>query len=149
MKISRHFTYEQCIKSETAIRAGVANTPNASQEESMIYLCEKVLDVVKDLFFDSYISSFFRSVKVNGLVGGSATSQHCKGEAVDIDSALNNKEIFNYIKNKLDFDQLIWEFGDSNQPAWVHVSLKKTGNRKQVLQAKKVKGKTVYVPWQN
>ncbi len=147
MKISKHFTYEQCIKSESAIRLGIPNVPNANQVESMIQLSEKVLDVVKDKFTDCFVTSFFRSTKANQAVGGSATSQHCKGEAVDIDSVSDNRKIFQFIHENLDFDQLLWEYGDTLQPAWVHVSFKSTGNRRQVLRVQKSKGKTVYVPW--
>jgi len=147
MKISRHFTYEQCIKSDSAIRLGISNVPNATQVDAMILLSEKVLDVVKDKFPNCFITSFFRSTKANQAVGGGATSQHCKGEAVDIDSVSSNRDIFLFIHENLDFDQLLWEYGNTLQPAWVHVSFKATGNRRQVLRVQKSKGKTVYTPW--
>jgi zinc D-Ala-D-Ala carboxypeptidase len=99
-----------------------------------------------------YVSSFFRSAQVNKAVGGSMTSQHCKGEAIDIDCDVygngTNKEVFEYIKNHLPFDQLIWEFGTDENPAWVHVSLRRDNkNRKQVLKAVTQNGRTVYKPF--
>jgi zinc D-Ala-D-Ala carboxypeptidase len=85
------------------------------------------------------------------IAGAASNSQHCKGEALDLDNDAveypTNKDIFNYIKNHLDFDQLIWEFGDNQNPAWVHVSYNKDKNRKQVLRALKVNGKTIYQPY--
>jgi hypothetical protein len=95
-------------------------------------------------------NSFYRSPKLNTAIGGSATSQHVRGEAIDLDSKDNafNKDIFDYIVKNLDFDQVIAECPDKEgKPSWVHVSYKKTGNRKQVLKAVKVKGKTTYVPY--
>jgi D-alanyl-D-alanine dipeptidase len=78
------------------------------------------------------------------IPGSSLTSQHSKGEAMDMDTASDNKKIFEYIKNNLDFDQMIWEFGTAENPDWVHVSYKASGNRKQILRAKKVNGKSTY-----
>jgi zinc D-Ala-D-Ala carboxypeptidase len=87
------------------------------------------------------ISSGFRCVQVNRKIGGSTSSQHCKGEAMDIKIDAKG---FYFIKDKLEFDQLIWEFGNDEQPSWVHVSYKKSRNRKQVLKATKRNGKTIY-----
>jgi hypothetical protein len=97
-----------------------------------------------------HISSGYRSVELNKCIGGSLTSQHCSGEAIDIDmdgspSGVTNKMVFDYIKDNLEFDQLIWEFGTKDNPDWVHVSYESTGRqRKQVLRAVRANGKTTY-----
>jgi hypothetical protein len=98
------------------------------------------------------ISSGYRSKELNTAIGGSLTSQHCQGEAIDIDmdgaGTISNADVFNYIKDELNFDQLIWEFGDLKNPDWVHVSYESTGKqRKQILKAVKVGGKTLYKPF--
>jgi hypothetical protein len=96
------------------------------------------------------ISSGYRSKELNSAIGGSLTSQHCQGEAIDIDmdgsaSGVSNADVFKYIKENLNFDQLIWEFGTKENPDWVHVSFESTGKqRKQILRATKVNGKTKY-----
>lgn len=150
MNISINITYNEAIKSVEAIRNGLDNTPNDIQVESMKLLAEKVFEPLRKALGNKpiNINSFFRSELVNEQIGGSNTSQHCKGEAMDIDQdgrpGPTNRQIFDYILNKLDFDQLIWEFGDDNNPDWVHVSYKKTGNRKQVLKSYKIGKKTMY-----
>ena len=94
------------------------------------------------------INSFFRCPELNKAIGGSKTSQHCKGQAIDIDDTYKvvaNSDMYNYIKNNLDFDQLIWEFGDNKNPNWLHVSyVSKDSNRNRCLRAYKSNGKTVY-----
>ncbi len=149
MKIGKNISYNQAIKSDTAIRLGIDNTPSATALEAMTLLCEKVVDPLYEVFPSMTFNSFYRSPKLNTAIGGSATSQHVRGEAIDLDSKDNtfNKAIFDYIVKNLDFDQVIAEYGNNKQPDWVHVSFKKTGNRKQVLKAVKVKGKTTYVPY--
>lgn len=151
MQISKNISYNSAIKSDTAIRLGIDNTPSASAVEAMTLLCEKVVDPLYEVFPSMTFNSFFRSGKLNSAIGGSATSQHTKGEAIDLDSKDNqfNKAIFDYIVKHLDFDQVIYEYGNDKQPDWVHVSYKKTGNRKQVLRAVKVKGKTTYIPYKS
>jgi hypothetical protein len=115
-------------------------------------LCEKILEPVR-IFNEGplNISSGYRSKNLNHFIGGSLSSQHCEGKAADIDmdgmSGKNNAEIFNYIKDNLEFDQLIWEFGDNNKPDWVHVSYNAGKNRKQVLRALKTNGRTAYAPY--
>ena len=100
-----------------------------------------------------HISSGYRSAELNKCIGGSSTSQHCNGEAIDIDmdgspNGVTNKMVFDYIKDNLEFDQLIWEFGTSENPDWVHVSYESTGKqRKQILKAVKANGKTTYEPY--
>lgn len=152
MKISDYTTIEQACKSETAIRKAIDNTPNAEQLEAMRLLCEKVYDpLCKTIGRALPISSFFRSVKLNKAIGGSSSSQHCKGEAIDIDcdgTNISNKTIFELIKAEFTFDQLINEFPDANgNPSWVHVSFSKNGNRENVLKAIKINGKTKYVKY--
>ena len=93
------------------------------------------------------VTSFFRSAKINKAIGGSATSQHSLGQAIDIDTVSDNRKLFDYIKGNLPFDQLIWENGDDNTPAWIHVSYTETRNRKQILRATRKNGKTVYLPY--
>ena len=151
MIIGKNISYNSAIKSDTAIRLGIDNTPSASAVEAMQLLCEKVIDPLYEVFPSMTFNSFFRSPKLNTAIGGSATSQHVRGEAIDLDSKDNafNKAIFDYIVKNMDFDQVIWEFGNDKAPDWVHVSYKKTGNRKQVLRAVKVKGKTTYVPYKS
>jgi len=90
------------------------------------------------------VNSFFRSPELNTRIGGSKTSQHCKGEAIDIDTSNDNKKLYDYIRDNLEYDQLIWEFGNESNPDWIHVSFSKNGNRKRQLLAKKVNGRTTY-----
>jgi hypothetical protein len=114
-------------------------------------LAEKVFEPVRVHFgCPIHISSGYRSIELNRCIGGSLTSEHCTGEAIDIDmdgtpNGVTNKMVFDYIKDNLDFNQLIYEFGDSKNPDWVHVSYKSTGKqRKQILRAVRVNGKTTY-----
>lgn len=146
MQISSYITLQDACKSATAQRLGIDNAPNNEQTLAMQRFCANVYDRVCEKFGKIIpFNSFFRSEKLNKAIGGSRNSQHCKGEAIDLDGNSNlNATIFNYIKDNLDFDQLIWEFGDKNCPDWVHVSCKKNGNRKQVLKSVKEKGKTIY-----
>lgn len=150
--ISKNITFAEATKSQSAIRLGINNEPNEEQIEAMKYVAENIFERVRSHFGNKpiAISSFFRNFATNKAVGGSQTSQHCKGEAMDIDAdtfgGITNKEIFNYIKDNLDFDQLIWEFGTNNNPDWVHVSLTKGLNKRQVLKAVKNEfGKVVYI----
>jgi zinc D-Ala-D-Ala carboxypeptidase len=156
MKIGRYLTLAECIKSDTAIRKGIDNTPQGNEVQAMIKVCAWVYDDLCEYFNCKIpITSFYRSEQLNRAIGGSASSQHCKGEAIDLDcdtltSGLTNKIIFNYIKNNLTFDQLIYEFGSDNNPDWVHCSIAYEGQqRMQVLRATKIKSKTIYIPWVN
>jgi hypothetical protein len=149
MKMSTNFTLAEMVSSHTAQRLGIDNTPNDEQIESLKELCEKILQPVRDKFGPVRITSGLRVPDLNTAIGGSKSSQHCKGEAADINLCSNscggkNADVFNYIKDHLIFDQIIWEFGE-NCPAWVHVSYNYGKNRKQVLKAKKQNGKTVYI----
>ena len=152
MKLSVHFSLAEFTRSESAKRHGVSNNPTPEHLENIKVLCEKVLEPIREHFAEPLnISSGYRSKALNHYIGGSLKSQHCEGKAADIDQdgmgGATNTEIFNFIKDTLEFDQLIWEFGDNNKPDWVHVSYNKGANRKQVLRALKVNGKTVYAPY--
>jgi zinc D-Ala-D-Ala carboxypeptidase len=145
--ISKNISYKEATHSTTAKRLGIDNTPNAEQMSNMRYVAESVFQPVREHFgVPIYISSFYRSEALNKVIRGSISSTHIKGEAMDLDAdvfgKVTNAQIFHYIKDNLEFDQLIWEFGTDDNPAWVHVSLSKTNNRNRILKAVKVGGKT-------
>ena len=147
--VSKNITYKEATHSTTAKRLGIDNTPNAEQFSNMVHVAENVFQPIREHFnVPIYVSSFFRSEDLNKAIKGSSSSTHMKGEAMDLDAdvygKVTNAQIFHYIKDNLEFDQLIWESGTEQEPAWVHVSLSKNNNRNQILVAKKVKGKTVY-----
>ena len=149
MKISDHITYAEGIHSLTAKRRCIDNTPSEIQVEAMKLLAEKVFEPLREWVGGPIkVNSFFRSETLNEAIGGSATSQHCKGEAIDIDDVYgrkSNAEMYNWIKDNLDFDQMIWEFGTDMQPNWVHVSyVSEENNRNKCLKAYKEHGKTKY-----
>lgn len=145
MKISEHITLEEAIRSDAADKLGISNMPDAFQLEAMKLLAEKVFEPAREYMNEPLIvSSFYRSKSVNAYIGGAATSQHTKGEAIDIKCS-DNLKLFKFIKDNLEYDQLINEFPNVlGQPSWVHVSYKNFGNRKEALKAKKVGKKTVY-----
>lgn len=148
-KISNHITFRESINSYTAKRKGIENIPNEYEITNMYILAHKVFEPLRKWVGGPIkINSFFRSEELNKAIGGSSTSQHCQGRAMDIDDVYGyktNAEMFNYIKDNLDFDQLIWEFGTDDNPDWVHVSyLSIDGNRKRCLKAYKDKGITKY-----
>jgi len=151
MKISKHLTLEECTQSATADKLGIVNNnPNQSVIDNMKLLAEKVFEPIREHFkAPIHVSSVYRGLNLNQAIKGSITSQHCAGQAMDIDMGDKGKpsnfEIFQYIKKNLKFDQLIWEFGSAENPSWVHVSYTNGKNRQQVLKARKNKaGKTVY-----
>jgi hypothetical protein len=151
-KVSEFVTMAEAIKSQQAVRLGLDNKPTADQLLNMQYVAKNVFDRVRKHFGKPIaITSFFRCYALNKTIGGSATSQHCNGEAIDIDGdvlgGVHNAEIFHFIKDNIDFDQLIWEFGTNEKPDWVHVSLKRGLNRRNILRAKKIAGKTYYEPY--
>jgi len=152
MKLSEHLDLVEVTRSESAKRRGISNMPTEEHIQNLKTLAEKVFEPIRANFRQPIrISSGYRSQSLNAAIGGATRSQHSTGEALDIDmdgTALSNKEIFNFIKDKLSFDQLIWEFGTDNNPDWVHVSYSANGNqRKQVLKAIKENGKTKYIPY--
>ena len=141
MNLSKHVTLKEFQASGLATLRNLNNEMSESQIASAKLLCENVFEPLRiHLNTPIQISSGFRSLQVNRLIGGAKTSQHTKGEAMDIKIDAKG---FNFIKDKLDFDQLIWEFGNDEQPSWVHVSFS-SKNRKQVLKATKKNGKTIY-----
>lgn len=146
MNITEHFSMKELTHSQTAIKNGIPNIPKDPQVvANLTLLCEKVLEPLREgMKCPLRISSGYRSPELNKLIGGAKASQHNIGEAVDIDLDEKNAELFSYIVNNLDFDQIIWEFGDDKNPDWVHVSYKAAGNRKQLLKALKSNGKTSY-----
>lgn len=150
MQLSKNLSLAEMIRSESAKRAGINNMPTKEHLESMKILAEKIFQPVRDYFKRPiHISSGYRSRALNASIkGASKTSQHSKGEAIDIDmdgTEITNKQVFDYIKENLEFDQLIWEFGTDDNPAWVHVSFNSKGRqRKQILKATKKNDKTVY-----
>ena len=149
MKLSKYFILAELTPSSTAKRLGIKNDPTPEHLESLKILAVNVLDKVREHFDKPiWVSSGYRSKALNDATPGSSpTSQHCLGEAADIDCNELNPDIFKYIKEHLEFDQLIWEFGTDAEPDWVHVSFSKDRKRKQVLKAVKVKGKTQYIPY--
>ena len=153
MRISEHISYKEATWSSTTIKYNIDNTPNAEQLESMILLAKQVFEPLRNHFKKPIkVESFFRSPKLNKKIGGSSGSQHMKGEAIDIDDdfgGITNADMFYYIESSLQFDQLIWEFGDNVNPGWVHVSYKKTGNRNKISIAYKVGKRTYYKHFYN
>lgn len=155
-RLSRFLSYAEGVKSQTATRKGIKNVPNKEQLRAMKFIARNIFDPVRMHIGGALLaSSFFRSPELNRAIGGSTTSQHCKGQAIDIDCDFfgngTNAQVFEYIRKHLTFDQLIWEFGTDKNPAWVHVSLREDGkNRGQILVAyKKSNGRTGYRKWNN
>mgnify|MGYP003108816549 CR=1 FL=1 len=148
-KISKNISYKESIHSQTAKRKGIENTPNEEQLASMFTIAEMIFQPLRAWVGGPIkINSFFRSPELNRAIGGSKTSQHCKGQAMDLDDVYGHKtnaEMYMYIKENLDFDQLIWEFGDDKNPNWIHVSyVDAQKNRNRCLKAYKDNGKTKY-----
>jgi hypothetical protein len=152
MKLSLNLSMAEMIRSETAKRKGISNRPKPEHLDNMIMLAKRIFEpIVANFKTAIYISSGYRSEALNKAIKGSKTSQHSKGQAMDIDmdgsGTISNKDVFYYIKGNLEFDQLIWEFGDANNPDWVHVSYAEGKNRKEVLVAYKTLGVTRYKPF--
>ena len=149
MNISKHISYKEGVYSRTAMRRGIKNNPNAEQMENMVAIAEEVFEPLRMWVGGPIkINSFFRSPELNKAIGGSGKSQHCHGQAIDLDDTFGkatNAEMYNFIKKNLDFDQIIWEFGDDDNPDWVHVSyVSPDQNRNRCLKAYKKSGRTNY-----
>ena len=147
--ISRHISYKEGVYSTTATRRGIINVPKQEIKKNMELIAEKVFEPLRKWVGGPIrINSFFRCPELNKAIGGSYTSQHCKGQAMDIDDTnckKTNAEMYEWIKKNLDFDQMIWEFGTEANPNWVHVSyVSKDKNRNRCLKAYKENGKTKY-----
>jgi zinc D-Ala-D-Ala carboxypeptidase len=161
MQLSKNLALAEVTRSETAKRKGISNMPTPEHIENFKKLAENVFQPIRDHFgCPIHISSGYRSEALNKAIGGAGkmvngkyvpSSQHCTGEAIDIDmdgTSITNKQVFDFIKEHLEFDQLIWEFGTDANPDWVHVSYESTGKqRKQVLKAVKKGSATSYVPF--
>ena len=151
MKLSEHLDLSEVTRSDMAKRKGISNMPTPEHLENFKKLAQNIFEPIRKHFgVPIHISSGYRSKALNTAIGGSLTSQHCSGEAIDIDmdgsaNGVTNKMVFDYIKANLNFDQLIWEFGTKDAPDWVHVSFETSGKqRKQILRAIKSGGKTAY-----
>jgi len=149
MNLSANFTLKELTRSDTATRLGLDNTPDAQALENLKILCEKVLQPVREHFGKSVtVNSGYRSPESNAAVGGSKTSDHCKGQAADIEIAgVANADLAQWIMDNLEYTQLILEFYTSGIPdsGWVHVSYDPNNLKKQELTATKVAGKTTYL----
>jgi zinc D-Ala-D-Ala carboxypeptidase len=155
MKLSKHLLLEEVIKSDTAKRLGISNQPTPEHINNLKLVAEKIFEPIRNHFKKPiFVSSGYRSKELNAATpGASTTSQHSSGEALDLDqdsmkTGITNKMVFDFIKDNLVFDQLIWEFGTDSNPDWVHVSYESTGKqRKQILKAVRTNGKASYLPW--
>jgi zinc D-Ala-D-Ala carboxypeptidase len=152
-RISKHISYKEATRSTTSIRLGIDNKPFEYELGNMKATAENIFEPLRKWVGGAIkVTSFFRSEKLNQAIGGSVSSQHCQGRAIDIDDVYGyktNAEMFNYIKNNLDFDNLIWEFGTDDNPDWIHVSyVSNERNRGQVLRAIKENGKTKYLNYE-
>ena len=149
-KISKHVSYKEGVYSITAKRLGLNNDPNSFHLNNMKVIAEKVFEPLRmHVGGPIKINSFYRGPELNKAIGGSSKSQHCKGQAIDIDDTygnMSNADMYKFIKENLDYDQMIWEFGDNNNPDWVHVSyVSPEENRNRCLKAYRDNGKTKYM----
>jgi hypothetical protein len=144
--ISAHISYKEATISPTAVRLGIKNTPDEMQLKRMKLVAEKCFEPIRANYAKPInVTSFFRSALLNKAIGGSSTtSQHMQGEAIDF-VCENMKDLFAWIRKNVEFDQLIWEYGDDNEPDWIHISYtEQRHNRQQVLRVKRVDGKMVW-----
>ena len=147
MRISKNFSLSEMVKSATAVRLNVDNSPNSVHLVNLTHLAIHILQPVRDQFGVITINSGYRSPALNSKVGGSKTSQHCNGQAADFESfSTPNPDLAKWISKNLEFDQLILEFYDGKDPnsGWVHCSYNLMGNRKKILTALKTKSGVVY-----
>lgn len=149
MRISQHITYAEACHSHTAKRLGIPNIPNEYEMWNMVVLATEVFEPLREwVGAPIKINSFYRSRELNRAINGSQKSMHCEGRAIDIDDVYGHKtnaEMFDYITMYLDYDQLIWEFGDDNNPDWIHISyVDYDTNRKQTLRAYRENGGVIY-----
>jgi zinc D-Ala-D-Ala carboxypeptidase len=140
--ISKHISSKEGVYSNTAIRRGIDNTPGEYELQNMELLAKNVFEPLREHVGKPIkINSFYRSVELNSAIGGSSKSQHCQGRAIDIDDTyghMSNADMYYWLKDNVDFDQMIWEFGTEENPNWVHISyVDGDSNRKRCLQAYK------------
>ena len=155
MNISENLTLSEVTNSMTAKRLGINNNPTPEHLANLKLVAEKVFEPIRKHFGKAIkVSSGYRSAALNAATpGSSSTSQHCSGEALDLDqdttgTGITNKMVFDYIKDNLEFDQLIWEYGTDQNPDWVHVSYESKGKqRKQILRCKRVNGRPSYTKY--
>jgi hypothetical protein len=149
VKLSEHLDLSEIIRSESAKRNGISNMPTPEHIENLKALAEKIFEPIRNHFkVPIRVSSGYRSKELNAKVGGSKTSDHCFGYAIDLDAdgtSITNNEIFYFIKDNLKFKQLIFEFPVNGQASWVHVSYDHKNLKNETLVAKKLYGKTVYI----
>jgi len=147
--ISTHISYKEAIYSDTAIRLNIKNEPSDYEISNMVNLANNIFEPLREFVGGAIkITSMFRCNELNVAIGGAKRSQHREGRAMDIDDTFGHKtnaEMFNFIRENLNFDQLVWEFGTDENPNWVHVSyVSDEENRNRCLKAERVNGKTVY-----
>ena len=147
--ISKHISSKEGVYSNTALRRGIDNTPTDDHLHFMGIIAENIFEPLRQYVGGAIkINSFYRSPELNTAIGGSTTSQHCKGQAMDIDDTygvMTNAEMYHWVKENLDFDQMIWEFGSDENPNWVHISyVSPDKNRNRCLKAYKEGGRTKY-----
>lgn len=148
-KISKHISYKEGIKSNTAMRLNIDNSPGEYHLGNMNAIALNIFEPLREWVGGPIkINSFYRSVALNKAIGGSSRSQHCEGRAMDVDDTFRyktNAEMYKYIKENLSFDQMIWEFGTDKNPDWVHISyVSEEQNRNRCLKATRVNGKAMY-----
>lgn len=149
MRLSKNLSVKEVTKSATAIKHGISNEPSIEHLENLKSIAENIFQPAREHFgVPIAVTSGYRSQELNNLIGGSSRSQHSKGQALDLDAdvygGITNKQLFEYLIDHTDFDQLIWEFGDDQDPDWVHVSYNRERNRGEVLRAVRTNGKVHY-----
>ncbi len=149
MSVSKHISMKEAVESYTAKRRGIENVPGEYELVNMTAVAENIFEPLREWVGGPIkINSFFRSAELNQAIGGSSKSQHCQGRAIDIDDTYGRKtnaEMYHWVKENLDFDQMIWEFGTDKNPDWVHISyVSQDGNRNRCLKAERINGKTTY-----
>ena len=154
MKLSQNLSLNEVTKSDTAMRRGIDNTPSEEHLKNLKYLAEKVFQPIREHFgVPIYISSGYRSPELNEVIGGSPRSFHSHGMALDLDQdgrnkGVSNADVFYFIKDNLPFTELIWEFGDENNPNWVHVAIAPgREDEKKIKIAERINNKTTYSTW--
>ena len=148
--LSTNLSLAEATYSATALRKGIVNEPSVTHLIALKEIANNIFQPCRNHFGKPLrVTSGYRSEELNKVIGGSMKSQHSKGEALDMQSTsgYTNRELFEHIKDHLTFDQLIWEFGDDENPDWVHCSYKSEGNRGEVLRAIRENGKTIYKRW--
>ncbi len=154
-QISKYISLAQATWSDTAIRRGIINVPNSRELKAMKVLAEKIHTPISDQLFGGQsvpFTSFYRSPTLNRVIGGAKTSQHVMGEAIDLDAdgtGVSNSQLFEWIRQNLEYDQIIWEFGTKTNPAWVHVSYtERRNNRGEILRAIRENGAVKYIKYE-